>query len=491
MVQQRIAQQQVETDKSVLRFRIVTEAIDRLRGLGGEDQAEFLRQFGAQFEDTFPGISDSLGEMVGKFEAGGIDFSNSPMVRAIVDANPFIADLIKQDPVKGIEFIFDNEESLLENAKKKNRPAITAKFGAMQAIVNQASAAAGIINPTQELPTTVDGDILLDRRQLQGLNVFLGQSKDPNLKALALSESEMFTLLEDDRLAEELGLKIIRDDLTSPNLIAIGVVGENDKLIAEEIIDLNNDPQALEKLNAATKAGKAIFDPEISATGQGVTQTEQTDLRRLTATTADVLKLSERLRELLATEGRNALVGPVAGLTRLADSAFAQLRGIGELFDEDVTPEAVNALEAEHGGKFKGFAKLSSKVKTNMVRLASILAVLNNDGSRPSNFDAARAEEMVRFTSGSPDQIIAALEEIELQSIDRLDNRLRASGGQPLDRNKFFKDFGLVPQIAEVDKEVEALISSGKTRRKIVEELGGDISGLTEEQLKKLEAMKE
>lgn len=211
LIRQRLAQRQFEVQQAITKFGVITEAIKLSRQVPPEDQERFFKSFGGQFEEAFPGISDQLSEMADLFKQGGLNFENSDLISTIVDANEFLASILAEDPIGGLKFIFENQTPLLDEARKKNRPIIEAKFGHIQATLQEATAVAGVPNPINDLPTTADGRILLTRTDLQRLNGFLGASKDPNVKGLALSRTEMFTLLDDDELARSLGISIIED----------------------------------------------------------------------------------------------------------------------------------------------------------------------------------------------------------------------------------------------------------------------------------------
>lgn len=211
LIQQRLAQRQFETQQAITRFGVINEAIKQSRRVAPEDQERFFKQFGNQFEQVFPGITELLADQVDLFQQAGVSIKTSDLLATIVDANPFVAEMIAESPIDGIKFALDNQKVLLDAAFKKNRPIIEAKFGFLQDTLQKASAIAGVENPIEGLPTGVDGRILLTRTDLQRLNTFLGRSQDPGTKALALSQSEMFTLLSDDELARSLGISIIED----------------------------------------------------------------------------------------------------------------------------------------------------------------------------------------------------------------------------------------------------------------------------------------
>jgi len=237
------------------------------------------------------------------------------------------------------------------------------------------------------------------------------------------------------------------------------------------------------------EAGKPRVDlPGSGISPQGLTKpqigAQKIKLEEALVQTVDVLKLSQRTIELLEAPDAEARVGVVAAATRTIDSIFAQFRGLGVLIgDDEVTPDVVKDFEGRktREGKplFGSFAAESVRIKTNLIRLTSILAVLNNDGSRPSDFDQKRADLMASITSGSPAQMRAALEEIEEQAIGRFKTRfdaeqIRLFPDNPEKRKVFnaestFGDFGVVLQgdtlpLVASQAEFDALPSGAKYR---------------------------
>jgi len=183
---------------------------------------------------------------------------------------------------------------------------------------------------------------------------------------------------------------------------------------------------------------------------QGAESGLEVDLIKKEKQAASIFDLTARTRELLADDSSKAIVGFVGGTVKFVDTVFAQFEGAGQLFGDDITPDVVKDLEDQ--GLFGKFANKSAKLKTNMIRLTSIMAVMNNDGSRPSDFDQKRADLMASLTSGSPAQINASISEFELQTIEAVEREHNAQQRRKpkgervtFDRNQFFKDFKITP----------------------------------------------
>lgn len=259
-----------------------------------------------------------------------------------------------------------------------------------------------------------------------------------------------------------------------------------------------------------TEASKFSFKLEgggLSPTGLTKPQigAQKIKLEEALVQTVDVLKLSQRTIELLETPDAPAKVGIVAAAARTIDSVIAQFHGAGILLGKDrVTPQVVKDFEGRTtpDGRplFGSFAAESVRIKTNLIRLTSILAVLNNDGARPSDFDQRRADLMAAITSGSPGQMRAALEEIEEQAIGRFKTRfdaeqIRLFPDDPEKRKVFnaestFGDFGItLPSRlgAQGPSEFQTVLQAQTLQEFDAAAANIDFATLTQEEFERLE----
>lgn len=239
---------------------------------------------------------------------------------------------------------------------------------------------------------------------------------------------------------------IVNPDKRTPNLIAIGSLDENGRLISEQIIDMNNHPDPVGVLNQAAQQGKAIFDPETAAAGQKVgtpLASEQAELRADLRSSAALFTSVDRLIELI-DEGGAGITGPVGFLQRAADTIEEQVVAAADAFgfSEAETAGDINI----NGLDFSAFgdaAALSAAFKSVAARTAFLIAESNDPGARKTNEDIQRAFDQMGIGSGSSNQIRAALGEVRRFESQRVQNRINQANQPGLTVESFSRDFGV------------------------------------------------
>jgi len=258
-----------------------------------------------------------------------------------------------------------------------------------------------------------------------------------------ITEQQARTLVRNAQSAVTL-MDIINPDKRTPNTIAIGSLNAQGQLVTEQIIDMNNHPDPIGFLNRAAQEGKAIFDPEEAGAGQGLgTPTQRADFDEELRNSAALLTSTDRLLEIL-DEGGAGIVGPTGFLQRAADTIGEQIDAAADAFGFSQSVSAgdidINTIDFS---VFGDAAALSAGFKSVAARTAFLIAESNDPGARKTNEDIERAFDQMGIGSGSTNQIRAALREVQLFEVERVQNRINQSGRQDVTLESFREDFGL------------------------------------------------
>ena len=245
-------------------------------------------------------------------------------------------------------------------------------------------------------------------------------------------------------------LKILNPDKKSPKLMAIGTVGADGKLIIEEVVDLNNDPNGVEKIKAAAKQGKAIFDPEEAGAGQGIgTEAQRFDAQKefneKTEATANLVKETARLLGQVETAGTKA-IGFAGGVTRFVDNFAEQVGATAELLGfERKADELLAGIGGDTENRFKQIANESAVIASNLKSLAYLTAKsrFGQTGRGLSDKDFENALKIVAGAAQSPSQMTAVLRENITAVVSQLETAAQA-GNFDFSIEAFEEQFGLV-----------------------------------------------
>ena len=187
-------------------------------------------------------------------------------------------------------------------------------------------------------------------------------------------------------------------------------------------------------LTEATLSSQTSFDPET-----GAFTTQQGFLGKLDSPTVRKLmnkrnQLSTiifqvgRLKAVVSKHG-DAVLGVSGGLNRLFDTAVTQTKTIvQQAFGKSVGSTTADGTEVNlNNFQFTGeFANQSAEVKSRVLQLGFALAVLNNDGSRPS--DADFRASMQSFNFDTVGQMFSALDSIIENSAFRVEIAFKNAG---------------------------------------------------------------
>ena len=212
----------------------------------------------------------------------------------------------------------------------------------------------------------------------------------------------------------------------------------------EQLQDLRKD-----RLAQNDKIGAAEADRQIKANAEGKASsrrdpsleagaTEEKDLRDSLTNTRVILGETARLREQLQVGGAS-IISVLGSARRVADSISSQLAtfakfhgGTAEIDGEAVSDnDLFNTALYDFSGFGKGAAE-SAAFKSNVIRLAYSLARSQDPGGRLSDRDVQSAMQQLAGESGSPQQILAALDEVDRSSINLYRARFRTLRGTDL-----------------------------------------------------------
>lgn len=173
------------------------------------------------------------------------------------------------------------------------------------------------------------------------------------------------------------------------------------------------------------KVGVAISSPDVGGIGPKLRPVEETDLRDSEITTRNLLSGTKRIREQL---GDFTKVGFVASIARLGNSLDSQVRQAQQMFGAEKNLPALlspsnydfDALFANT--PFREEAMKSAALKSNLTRLAYLQAKAMDPGGRLSKDDVQLSMESIAANSGSPDQIMSVLDELDAAAVNNFQN---------------------------------------------------------------------
>lgn len=127
-------------------------------------------------------------------------------------------------------------------------------------------------------------------------------------------------------------------------------------------------------------------------------------------------RLGNRIRTQLE-KGGAATIGPVGFLSRLGNSLSAQARAIARNSDAEFDPERFDFAA------FPETARQSAAVRSNILSMAFALARTREEG-RLSDTEVQQALNSIGGNSGSPEQIMAAINEVVPNAIQGIDDQI-------------------------------------------------------------------